>query len=108
MILKSFFKLFIFFICLPALSQPMSKRCELMHEERQQMIRLKSKAISLSQKAQGLVAKADPKRKSVYARMKLAQVQLNQKVYELNQNLKNKEETMIRKGCPGLKYRSSL
>ena len=79
-----------------------------MHEERQKMIQLKSKAISLSQKAQTLVKKADPKKKSLYARMNLVQVQLEQKVFELNQALKDKEETMIRKGCPGLKYRSSL
>lgn len=108
MTLKSFCSLLLFILSLQSLGSVMSKRCEVMHEKRKRYFQLQNKALALSQKASSLVQRTPEEKKTLYAKMKLLELNLKKKYLEVQSQLKDHEETMIRKGCPGLKYRGSL
>lgn len=86
----------------------MSERCQEYHRQRKILIEEKDKASALQEKSQDLVTRSIHSDTQTQARIKLTALKTQKKFLEIKNKIKNHEETMIRKGCPGLALRGEL
>lgn len=83
-------------------SPVLSQRCKSLLKNRSQKIRVKQRLDSLIIRNNELLKSTKPEQKSVISRLTLTSAQLNNQLRLTNIQVKNMEENIVRKGCPGI------
>lgn len=80
-----------------------SRRCNELMRQRQQKIDHKQKIRNLLQRSKRLIQLTPPERKTIMTKLKKNYKSLSHELRLTLNQIQNKEENIIRKGCPGIK-----
>lgn len=80
-----------------------SRRCNALMSQRQLKIDHKQKLRNLLQRSKRLIQITPPERKTILTKLKKNYKHLSHELRLTLSQIQNKEETIIRKGCPGIK-----
>jgi len=80
-----------------------SRRCNALIKQRQQKIDHKQKIRNLLQRSKRLIQYTPPERKTILTKLRKNYKQLSRELRHTLNQIQNKEENIIRKGCPGIK-----
>lgn len=81
-----------------------SNRCRELLKKRESKVHFVSKLEGLNRRSKQLIEKSSRKKKiSTSKKLKRAQVRIERELMAAKLGLKNMEEDIIRKGCPGIK-----
>ena len=83
-------------------SPSLSQRCQEIHQERQEKIKVKQKLSSLLERNRNLLKNLSSKRKSMRLKLESNQRKIKNELYLTNLQIESKEENIIRSGCPGI------
>ncbi len=79
-----------------------SRRCSALIGQRQQKIDHKQKIQSLLERSKRLLKLTPPERKTLLTKLAKNRKQLKRELKLTQNQIQNKEENIIRKGCPGI------
>lgn len=79
-----------------------SRRCSALMKQREQKIDHKQKIRSLIERSRRLIKVTPPERKSVLVKLRKNYKSLTRELRHTLNQIQNKEESIIRKGCPGI------
>ena len=80
-----------------------SRRCDDLMQKRQQKVDHKQKLQNLIQRSKRLIQVTPIERKSILEKLKKNHKKLNRELVMTINKIQKKEESIIRKGCPGIK-----
>lgn len=79
-----------------------SRRCSALMKQRDQKIDHKQKIRSLIERSRRLIKVTPPERKTVLKKLRKNYKSLSRELRHTLNQIQNKEESIIRKGCPGI------
>lgn len=79
-----------------------SRRCSALMKQREQKIDHKQKIRSLIERSRRLIKVTPPERKTVLTKLRKNYKSLTRELRHTLNQIQNKEESIIRKGCPGI------
>ena len=80
-----------------------SLRCKEMIKERNEKVATKQKLKSLFKRNEKLLNKVPKNKKSTRIRLDLSLNQIKNEIYLINMQISEKEENIVRQGCPGIR-----
>jgi hypothetical protein len=78
-------------------------RCKELIKERTAKVLIKQKMKDLLKRTEKMIAKTPRHKKTVISKLRLTYQELRNEIYLINIVIRNMEENIVRKGCPGIR-----